>query len=344
VIDACRFEQSGRVGGRAFSLDIEGHRIEMGASIFHNENHLIARMAKIANLTPTAPQGSSETAGSDDLFALFDGTSIVFSQSPWKIITLIKLLWRYGLQPWYYKTAASNFLQQFQQIYHLQQGNNGTSFARPQDLLKKLDLFWLTQISFVEYIHDYIHAYSSFASEFVSAASLVNYNQQNIDVNGLAGLVSLLPAVDPQLYSIKEGNEKLAEGTFAAAGAHVKLHSAVCGIAAVDGNGSFSTEKARKFKITVADCTDNSTCDDTLYDAVIIATPFHSHPSSKSCDGGTAGDGGNFLNITGVESLPRLPRREYQKTLVTIVKGALRPTYFGLPPGPMPFSKKSPFN
>jgi prenylcysteine oxidase/farnesylcysteine lyase len=319
----------------------------MGASIFHADNHLIAKMAKISNLNPTAPQGTSQTATSNDLFALFDGTSLIFRQSPWKIITLIKLLWRYGLQPWYYKTTASQFLQEFQTIYSLQ--DNSTSFTRPHELLKKLNFYWLTQISFVEYIHDYIHSYSNFASEFVSAASLVNYNQANINLNALAGLVSLLPAVDSRLYSIKEGNQKLAEGTFHAAGATVYLNSAVCEISAVDGGsgggakskGEGENQGNRKFKITVAGCEEsssNSTCG-SLYDAVIIATPFQNHPSSGNNSAkGATGDGGSFLNITGV-TLPTIPKREYQKTVVTIVKGAIRPTFFGLLPGPMPFSK-----
>lgn len=207
-------------------------------------------------------------------------------------------------------------------------------------------------MSFVQYIHDYLHSYSNFASEFVSAASITNFNQQNLQLNALAGLVSLLPAVDPRLYSIKEGNQKLAEGTFAAAKANLHLNSAVREITAVVGNRGGSSgggsakenkevESIQKFKITVGDCIENNTDTssptyDDFYDAVIIATPFHNHPGRSG--NGTVGDGGAFLNITGV-SLPTIPRRNYQMTIVTIIKGALRPTFFGLPPGPMPYSK-----
>ncbi|KAG7672478.1 hypothetical protein KSW81_001442 [Nannochloris sp. 'desiccata'] len=249
-LDIDVFEQSDRVGGRAFSLDIDGHTIEMGASIFHEDNVLVTKMAKLSNLTPNAPQGSSQTASGDDLFALFDGTSLIFRQSPWRIITLIKLLWRYGLQP-----------------------------------------------------------------------------------------------------CIKEGNQKLAEGTFAAAKANLHLNSAVREITAVVGNRGGSSgggsakenkevESIQKFKITVGDCIENNTDTssptyDDFYDAVIIATPFHNHPGRSG--NGTVGDGGAFLNITGV-SLPTIPRRNYQMTIVTIIKGALRPTFFGLPPGPMPYN------
>jgi hypothetical protein len=327
----------------------------MGASIFHEENLLITKMAKLSNLTPTAPKGSSsQTANGDDLFALFDGTSLIFRQSPWRIITLIKLLWRYGFQPWYYRLKASVFLDRFQSIYALQ--NNGTSFSRPHELLKKLKFFELTQMSFVQFIHDYIHSYSNFASEFVSAASITNYNQQNVQLNALAGLISLLPAVDPRLYSIKEGNQKLAEGAFAAAKANVHLHSAVREINAVVDNGhgcrvnnaktNTAAEISQKFKILLEDRSDynSPTCDD-LYDAVIIATPFKNHPGSGGGGGGggvtgTAGDGGTFLNITGVQ-LPIIPRRKYQMTVVTIIQGVIRPTFFGLPPGQMPYSTSS---
>jgi len=321
----------------------------MGASIVYKDNYLITKMAKVSNLTPTAPHGSSQTASGADLFALFDGTSLIFRQSSWSIITLIKLLWRYGFQPWTYRIKISVFLQRFQSIYDMQ--NNGTCFAFPHDLLKKLNFFELTEMNFVQYIHDYVHSYSNFASEFVSAASITNYNQQNLQLNALAGLISLLPALDSRLYSIKEGNQKLAEGTFEAANATVHLNSAVREINAVvntgDGCGNAGkngeAENSQKFKITVGDGiknTDSSstTCDD-LYDAVIIATPFKNHPgSSLNNVTGTAGDGGSFLNITGV-SLPVIPIREYQPTVVTIIEGALRPTFFGLPPGPMPYSR-----
>lgn len=91
---SCRFEQSDRVGGRALSVTIDGHVVELGAGILHQENALMVQMAKAANLTLAAPPGA------DGLLALFDGAELVFRESSWRIITFIKLIWRYGFDPW----------------------------------------------------------------------------------------------------------------------------------------------------------------------------------------------------------------------------------------------------
>lgn len=38
--------------------------------------------------------------GGQDLFAIFDGHSLVFKQSQWSLLTLIRLWWRYGFSYW----------------------------------------------------------------------------------------------------------------------------------------------------------------------------------------------------------------------------------------------------
>lgn len=243
------------------------------------------------------PQGS--------LFALYDGTKLVFTESPWRIITFIKFLWHYGFQPWFFKNQASGFLQKFQQIYDFQ--DSGLAFERPHELLRKLGCFYLTQMSFVQYIQDTFHSYPRFASEIVASASKVNYNQENIQLNAFAGLVSLLPATDSRVFHIKEGNEQLVTGTLTAAGATVHLNSPVT---------SVSATSTGQFEVAVVGQAPK------IYDAVIIAAPL--------------GDSG--IKISGV-TLPIIPRRDYQTTVVTIVKGAVRPTFFGLPPGHMPYGK-----
>jgi protoporphyrinogen oxidase len=310
----CRFELSDTLGGRVSSISIEGHLIEMGASIIHSENRLVIKMAEAANLTLAHPQGSE--AG---LFALFDGTRVVFRQSPWRIITLIKLLWSYGLQPWYYKTTAAAFLQQFLQVYDFM--NQGIAFLSPYDLLRKLELFNLTQQSFGQFIMDTYGLYSRFAAEFVAAASKVNYNQENFQLNALAGLVSLLPAADSRLFTIKEGNQELINRTLTAADAHVHLNTAVVSIAALD-NGQF---EVGRIPLLSADQGNSSNSSPELYDAVVIAAPLTDPVAAAE-------------SISGVK-LPFIPQRDYQTTVVTVVKGAVRPTFFGLPPGRMPYGK-----
>lgn len=82
------------MGGRALSVTIDGHVVELGASIIHQENVLVTQMARAAKLTLVTPPGA------DGLLALFNGAELVFKESSWRIITFIKLLWRYGFDPW----------------------------------------------------------------------------------------------------------------------------------------------------------------------------------------------------------------------------------------------------
>ena len=358
---ACRFEASDHVGGRTSSITLEGdHTIEMGASIIHAENEVALKLAKLSNLTLSPPQGSE-----GGLLALFDGTSLVFRQSPWTIITVIKILWRYGLDPLWYRNAAIHFLQDFKRIYALQ--SNGTSFTHPKDLLHTINCFSLTQMSFVQFIHDTFHGYGMFAAEVVAAASRVNYNQENVELNALAGLVSLLPVVDSRVFTIREGNQRLAERVLLdASGASVHLNSPVAAITGVHpalsrtpggGGGGRDAlmmssddddedDTVKKYKITLLSRTESSQQEgeaqnrrstlltggvvensqneigdeeeeeEVLYDVVIVAAPLT----------------GSGIVFNGVE-LPTLPKTRGQETVVTIVKGVLRPTFFGLPPG-----------
>ena len=303
---SCRFEKSDHLGGRALSITLENQVIELGASIIHEANQLVARMATVANLTKAPPRS---TEGS--LFALFDGTKLVFRESPWRIITFIKFVWSYGFDPWFYKNDLSTFLQKFGRIYTFH--DNGTSFDRPHEMLRNMDVFDLTQQSFVQYIQDTFHdASSRFAKEIVASASKVNYNQENIELNALAGLVSLLPATDPRIFRIKEGNEKLISGVLSAAGATTYLNSPITRIRTdTSKNGNI-----RQYEVTVVGQ------DPKIYDAVIIATPLAE----------------SGIEITGI-TLPIIPRRKYQTTVVTIVRGAVRPAFFGLPPGAFPYGK-----
>lgn len=48
-----------------------------------------------------------------------------------------------------------------------------------------------------------------FGKELAGAVDRVNYNQPIDQMNALAALVSYLPAADPSLFSIQEGNSQL---------------------------------------------------------------------------------------------------------------------------------------
>lgn len=325
----CSFERNDVPGGRTSSATIDGEIIELGASIAYQGNRYVLEMAGAAGLTTSPPPRSQS-----GLFALFDGEELVFRQSPWSFITLIKMLWHYGLAPWRYRSAAGAMATAFEKVYSLQ--DNGTYFETPVALLRAMGMYDLTQVNFKEYIVDEMGSYGSFASEFVTAAGLVNYNQNTLELNALAGLVSLLPATDPRLFRVDQGNEKLAARILQHVNATLNLNATVTQITKSPNGG---------FNLTVEGCsagpwttgrsnpgggeTKAGSCGAAnvgvafaVYDAVIIATPLEN----------------SRIEFEGI-NLPRIPRREYQQVVVTIVKGSVRPTFFGLDPGYMPYGE-----
>jgi len=213
---------------------------------------------------------------------------------------LIKMLWRYGFAFWTYKRAALQMFQRFSNIYELQDA--GKAFTRPHDLLREAGLFNLTQIPFQQYIHDEIGE-SLFADEFVAAASGTNYNQRNLDLNALAGLVSLLPAVDGRILRLQGGNQALPLEILAAVNASVHLGHSV---------EKITVQPDGRYTLTFAEGGQNSVTEP--YDIVVVAVPMQ------------------LANISfeGI-ALPRIPRREYKQVVVTIIRGVPRPTFFGLP-------------
>lgn len=303
-------------------VEIDGQVIELGASIAYAENLYVAEMAEAAGL----PVGPPSKASPDGLTALFDGERFVFKESRWKLLTLIRMLWHYAFAPWRYRSFATTAAHRFARVYELQ--GNGTAFTRPHDLLRALDLFNLTQITMKQYIVDEIGVYGRFASEYVAAAGKVNYNQGNLDLNGMAGMISLIPATDPRLFRVQQGNQNLATGVMRLVNASVFLNTIVTGIAKKeDGMYTLELECSSSGGGGVSVSATGPVCDRTCcpstpeaYDAVIIAAPLHS----------------SGIEFSGID-LPVIPARKYQPTVVTIVKGTVRPTFFGLDPGVMPY-------
>ena len=82
-----RFEEHA-VGGRAYSLEVEGQTVELGASIIHAENALVSRLAAEVGLEKEAPPSGR--------FALYDGRTLIFRESSWWILNVLQLFWRYG--------------------------------------------------------------------------------------------------------------------------------------------------------------------------------------------------------------------------------------------------------
>ncbi|WIA35625.1 hypothetical protein OEZ86_004041 [Tetradesmus obliquus] len=204
-----------RLGGRAEELFLDGRTLELGASIIHAQNHYVLSLAKEMGLTLI--QGDD----TGDAFSLYDGSSFVFSQSGSQVRDTLAVLHRYGISPLRYKWLAEEMGRRFSRLYDLH--GAGQAFATPQQLWEAVGLFNLTQQSAADYMQAHLahgvlrYGAAAFIEELAGAVNRINYNQRNAGLNALAGLVSYLPAAQPEVYSIQEGNAALPRKLAAAA-------------------------------------------------------------------------------------------------------------------------------
>jgi len=118
-----------------------------------------------------------------------------------------------------------------------------------------------------------------------------------------AGLVSYLPAADPQVFSIKEGNAALPQKLLQAA----QLQEFHVGVTVQ----SIAKDDSGKFLVT-AEPNAGQPEQYGPFDSVIIAAPLEA----------------SRLTLAGLDPQPELPERSYQITTTTYVAGHLDPSYF----------------
>ncbi|KAG8232243.1 hypothetical protein J437_LFUL011796, partial [Ladona fulva] len=99
--------ESKKVGGRLATVDIDGLVYEVGGSVIHPDNRYMSHFCKKFDLH------KKEVGNSSHVFGLYDGNGIVFEESPHYIVTMIKMLWRYGLNPLTLSKKVEKMLSKF---------------------------------------------------------------------------------------------------------------------------------------------------------------------------------------------------------------------------------------
>jgi prenylcysteine oxidase/farnesylcysteine lyase len=240
-------------------------------------------------------------------------------ESSWSLLTLIRLILRYWFSFWEFRTAPAAAFAKFQGIYQLL--DSGTTFDRPDDLLKATGLYEYTQASLFEWVREtYGVGMDQLRAELMAGVVKCDYNQHTLDVNALAGMVALLPATDPGVWRIRGGNGRLAPAVLRAANATVRCPAAVSAVRRLE-DGRFQLELGPQQDQGPEHCGADQEQQlagqlgaEGPFDAVILATPLES----------------SGLSLEGLPDKPLIPARKYQKVVTTIVKGSVRPSYFGL--------------
>ena len=217
--------QGSRVNSVVLS-DKHGMNIEIGASIGHVNFHLVLEM--IHN-DPTLDLGPPFTTGLDTIppegrsMGIYNGhQDWAFRTYPtvWKWLNKVLLLLRYNWDLWNMSRLVSQAIDQFKLLPQLLNSTDpDTFFESPMALWDRLGLLPATQLSLSQlldqaHIRDHVPWWKQWLlgwtqgclrNELITAINLVNYNQNNNQVNALVGLGSFA-ASSGNLFSIPGGN------------------------------------------------------------------------------------------------------------------------------------------
>jgi len=244
------FEKEAFVGGRVHSTVIEGAHVEVGASIYHVSNRYFDEFVNELGLKRVEPPNLG-------LWGLWDGSSFVIQESEWRPLTLVKILYRYGLAPFRVDNLASQVKDSWIEVYGRLEN---TSYATSKELLDSLGVSHLVQQSLLQalkegqVVEEYIH-------ELVTAIERVNYGQSPV-MNAFAGFVGLVGSGKETLFSVDGGNGQVVEKLIKAAKAELHLRATV---------SSINTEGESKYKIKYNQAGQEH---EEIFDAVVIATPL----------------------------------------------------------------------
>lgn len=291
-----------RTTGRSRSVSVGGQMFEEGGSVIHPKNEYMK------SFTTLAANSSELTTGEGNGYSgLVGETDFLFFTTNHKLSDDIRMFERYGLSLLRIEETVDEMLKHFSHIYDLQQ--SGKAFQTVEDMLNAMDpsgeFLNLTRTNSVDFLRS--RKISDLAiQELGATATRTNYNQDPADITAFPALVALAGS-QSGLFSVKGGNELVAEGLRVLSGAQEPAGFHVGSIERIAGtNGS-----PVSYKVSTTDGAVE------VFDALVIAAPLQ------------------LANITFVNfsSPPHVPSccPQYQTVFATFVKGSPRGSFVNLP-------------
>ncbi|XP_012861990.2 prenylcysteine oxidase 1 [Echinops telfairi] len=291
--------ERGEVGGRLATLTVEGQEYESGGSVIHPLNLHMKRFVK--------DLGLSVAKDDDSLMGVYNGEKLVFEESRWFIINMIKLVWHYGLQFLRLHMWVEDILDKFMRIYRYQ--SHDYAFSSVEKLMHALGGDGFLQMLNGTLLETLEKAGFSekFLNEIVTPVMRVNYGQ-SLSINGFVGAVSLA-GVESGLWAVEGGNKLVCSGLLQASKGNL-IPGSVMYI--VEKTKSKHTGRPTKRYEVVYQT--GSEVHSGFYDIVLVATPLNRKMSNIT-----------FLNFDpAVEEF----HQHYKHIVTTLVKGELNTTIF----------------
>ncbi|KAL6257655.1 hypothetical protein P5V15_011233 [Pogonomyrmex californicus] len=286
------------VGGRLATITIDGDEFEAGGSVIHPKNMYMQRFVKLLGL--------EHNFFDDQKYGIWNGDEFVFTESNWSVISLLKLFYRYGFQPYKLNRYVENMMEDFLKIYDLQDA--GQSFANVTELLSAMnkDFPNLLQISIRDKL---LHV--GFTERLINEleqASIVGNFGQEVDVHSFLGFISWAASSDA--WAVKGGNKRVPEDLiYRTKNVNVMRNR----VTKIRNLANINDSSRYEVTYTDKDGTDSITSN---YDIVIIAAPLTKDQASQ-------------IEFVGFPDDLIFPG-SFQTTHVTFIKANLNLKHFGL--------------
>ncbi|XP_033751430.1 prenylcysteine oxidase-like [Pecten maximus] len=286
------------IGGRLATVNINSRDYESGGSIIHPENLYMVNFTKILGL-------EKRERPSGQVMGIFDGEEMRMTTSPYTVVTLAKMFWRYGLDIYnLQKWVSSDLMVKFKRIYEVQDA--GYAYTNVPELLASMDP------SFANYLKKSIMMvmreeglHEALIHELVMGAMRTNYGQ-GLEIPGFVGAISMA-GVEPGLWSVKGGNKVIPE--------NIVKYSKINVIPAVVKMVEFLEDEPFLYEVYYKQ-DENGEVKTKRYDMVVIATPLH--------------DGISNIKFEGFQQDIHNFPQQYHKTVATFVHGKVNSSYFGM--------------
>ncbi|XP_051010810.1 prenylcysteine oxidase 1 [Acomys russatus] len=291
------------VGGRLATLEVQGDDYEAGGSVIHPLNLHMKRFVK--------ELGLSSVPASGGLVGVYNGKALVFEESSWFIINMLKLVWRYGFQPLRMHMWVEDLLDKFMRIYRYQ--SHDYAFSSVEKLMHAIggdDYLRLLNQTLRENLEKAGFS-ETFLNEMIAPVMKVNFGQ-GTEINAFVGAVSI-SAADSNLWSVEGGNKVVCSGLLQASSSNL-ITGAVVSIEET----TWAKQAGNPAKVYEVVYKTGSETRSDFYDIVLVAAPLNRKMS----------------NITFRNFDPPIEEFNdpYQHLVTTLIKGEVNSTLFSSRP------------
>ncbi len=299
-INVTVYERSDYVGGRSTTVDVfedPAEPVELGASIFVKVNRNLVSAVEELGLG-IIDYSSSKIDDMPKALGVWNGDRFVFvqSQASYSWWNIVKLFWKYGMNPYRTQKLMKNTTGQFLKMYD-------PPYFPFKDLSQTVYDLGLTAStsSTGEQFLLANNIQPPFSTDIIQASTRVNYAQNLGQIHGLETIVCM--ATDGAM-SVQGGNWRIFAGMLEASGANVLLNTSVTSISH-DG-------KSNTYALASTSQLTNSKLD--TYDTIILSAPLQ------------------FANLTLPSSITPPPAIPYVSLHVTLFTSPhlLSPSVFNL--------------